>query len=193
MDLYKEKYEAVMLDIDTALLGTRDENTKIVLEDIKQRNSESEDERIINRIINLLHTGGYLEEPDRTTAFAWLEKQKEHTPSTEKIELNSLAFLEQLGYTCIPPKEQKPAEWSEEDEIGLNDALDCVEKARKVAKDENDMGNCWYAEKWLKSLRPHWKPSEEQMEALDKALDYLPEGDMYDLVSDLYYNLKKLM
>ena len=85
MDLYKEKYEAVMLDIDTALLGTRDENTKIVLEDIKQRNSESEDERIINRIINLLHTGGYLEEPDRTTAFAWLEKQKEHSMSAEEV------------------------------------------------------------------------------------------------------------
>lgn len=24
--------------------------------------------------------------------------------------------------------------------------------------------------KWLKSLRPHWKPSEEQMMALEKAI-----------------------
>ena len=55
-------------------------------------------------------------------------------------------------------KEQKPAEWSEEDEIGLVDALDCVEKARKVAQNEGDMGNCWYAEKWLKSLKDRVLP-----------------------------------
>ena len=36
------------------------------------------------------------------------EKQKEQKPSTEETELNSIAFLEQMGYTCIPPKEQKP-------------------------------------------------------------------------------------
>jgi len=32
-------------------------------------------------------------------------KQKEQKPlSTEKTELNSIAFLEQMGYTCIPPE-----------------------------------------------------------------------------------------
>lgn len=38
------------------------------------------------------------------------EKQKEQKPLTaEETELNSIAFLEQMGYTCIPPgKEQKP-------------------------------------------------------------------------------------
>ena len=42
--------------------------------------------------------------------------------STEETELNSLAFLEQMGYTCIPPGARendsaiKPVEWSEEDE-----------------------------------------------------------------------------
>lgn len=35
------------------------------------------------------------------------EKQKEQKPlSTEETELNSLAFLEQMGYTCIPPKKE---------------------------------------------------------------------------------------
>jgi hypothetical protein len=56
--------------------------------------------------------------------------------------------------------EQKPAEWSEEDEVYLQDALWCVKQAAKVA---SDMGACWSAERWLKSLRPSWKPSEEQM------------------------------
>ena len=38
--------------------------------------------------------------------------------STKETELNSIAFLEQMGYTCIPPqKEQKLAEWSEEDDV----------------------------------------------------------------------------
>ena len=56
---------------------------------------------------------------------------------------------------------QKPAEWSEEDEIALGDALWAIRQATTIAKDENDMGNLWYAEKWLKSLKPqpHWKPS----------------------------------
>ena len=37
-----------------------------------------------------------------------LQKEQKHL-STEETELNSLAFLEQMGYTCIPPqKEQKP-------------------------------------------------------------------------------------
>ena len=46
----------------------------------------------------------------------------------------------------------KPA-WSEEDETALGDALWCCKQAASIAKDENDMGNAWYAEKWLKSLK----------------------------------------
>ena len=35
------------------------------------------------------------------------EKRKEQKPlSTEETELNSIAFLEQMGYTCIPPKKE---------------------------------------------------------------------------------------
>lgn len=46
------------------------------------------------------------------------EKQKEQKPlTTEETELNSIAFLEQMGYTCIPPgKEQKPVEWKPQPE-----------------------------------------------------------------------------
>lgn len=43
-------------------------------------------------------------------------EEKQKPLSTEETELNSIAFLEQLGYTCVPPgAEHKPAEWSEED------------------------------------------------------------------------------
>ena len=62
---------------------------------------------------------------------------------------------------------QKPS-WSEEDEVGIGDALWAIEQARTITKDENDMGNLWYAERWLKSLKDRyaWKPSEEQLDAL---------------------------
>lgn len=144
--------------------------------------------------------------------------------------------------------EQKPAEWSEEDEIYLQDALWCVKQASKVARGENDMGACWSAERWLKSLperlnlqpncpqnkihywteeeiepivsdyltgrehyggmmarlrclkpKSHWKPSEEQMEALRKVAykmgnACLGKGFANDEnLHSLYVALKKLM
>lgn len=46
------------------------------------------------------------------------DEQKEQKPlTTEETELNSIAFLEQMGYTCIlPGKEQKPVEWKPQPE-----------------------------------------------------------------------------
>jgi hypothetical protein len=46
--------------------------------------------------------------------------------------------------------------WSEEDEKGLSDALWCCKQAASIAKDENDMGNAWYAEHWLKTLKERY-------------------------------------
>lgn len=56
-------------------------------------------------------------------------------------------------------KEQK-SEWSEADEVYLEDALWCVKQATKVAKGENDMGACWSAERWLKSLPERFEAKE---------------------------------
>ena len=47
--------------------------------------------------------------------------------------------------------------WGKEDEIGLSDALWAIKQARTIAKDENDMGNIWYAERWLKLLKKRMK------------------------------------
>lgn len=49
--------------------------------------------------------------------------------------------------------EAKPVEWSDEDEKGLEDALWAINQARTIAKDENDMGTLWYAEKWLNTIK----------------------------------------
>ena len=80
------------------------------------REKKSEDERIREELVEFINH--YRHNTDLTSelaewchkAITWLEKQKEHISSTEETELNSIAFLEQLGYTCIPPSEQKPAE-----------------------------------------------------------------------------------
>lgn len=79
-------------------------------------------------------------------------------PSTK--EQRNLLFqkMKEEGYEWDADKkelkkiEQKPA-WSEDDEIGLDDALWCCKQAASIAKDENDMGNAWYAENWLKSIK----------------------------------------
>ena len=73
---------------------------------------------------------------------------------------------------------QKPAEWSEEDEVYLQDALWCVKQAEKSCKDEEDKGACWSAERWLKSLRPSWKPGEinpEEIRLLDTTISFLKD------------------
>ena len=58
-------------------------------------------------------------------------------------------------------QEQKPAEWSEEDENRLNAVVELLENSSAIHPN--------YSRRkliiWLKSLRPSWKPSEEQMDA----------------------------
>ena len=76
---------------------------------------------------------------------------------SEKKELKLLItnggdFFESENYN------QKPA-WSIKDEAGLGDALWAIQQARTIAKDETDMGNLWYAENWLNSLKERLQKS----------------------------------
>ena len=88
-------------------------------------------------------------------------------------------------------KEQKPAEWSEEDEKYLN---------RVINLWVNDFGEDSDTVKWLKSLRPSWKPSEEQMEAFKgyiedcqaRAEAAVGGWNNFDVMIRLYEQLKKL-
>ena len=174
------------------------------LENIFPDLKESDDEKIRKEIINyILYKADGVSEEQEHSWIAYLEKQKE----------------------------QKPAEWSEEDEIYLQDALWCVKQASKVARGENDMGACWSAERWLKSLRPQphtvsikdatkfgnleyergvkdgiqseksrqWKPSEEQMDALEHFIrswgesgTMSPQNPILCAAESLYTDLQKL-
>ena len=61
----------------------------------------------------------------------------------------------------------------EEYEQGKKDVLWCINKAAQSAKDENEMGTCWFAEKWL----------EKQKEPSDKG----EISDGYHTFNELYY------
>lgn len=193
---------------------------------------ESEDERIRKELVEYFsHTGcNFIRGIPIGRVRDYLEKQKEKKPSTDETELNSIAFLERLGYTCIPPekeeyevfedgnatglmrKEQKPAdipssgsgawgttppaykldvkpaEWSEEDENKIESIKGLITTGRFA--DTNTIRTIW---KLLDSLRPqpHWKPSEEQMQALKHAYSMI-NGQAGTDLANLYYDLKKL-
>lgn len=98
-------------------------------------------------------------------------KVKQDSPANAWYRKNGYGYVAfEDGYDWLEKNLEymKPnkQEWSEEDEIYLQDALWCVEKAEKSCKDEEDKGACWSAKRWLKSLRPSWKPSENQMSML---------------------------
>lgn len=90
--------------------------------------------------------------------------------------------------TPMVADEQKPAEWSEEDEKMLNEVLDMVTYAFYEQDNDGEIEDN-PAFLWLHRLRPSWKPSEEQMEALQNAVA-LTACDKE--LAKLYNQLKKL-
>lgn len=96
--------------------------------------------------------------------------------------------------------EQRPAEWSEEDEKCIKDIIDCLkylemEDTERQYNGDRNVNPKRYANMIakLKSLRPqpHWKPSEEQMKALKEAVDEHWEADGLHPLYTLYDDLKK--
>ena len=87
------------------------------------------------------------------------------------------------GDKVVIKKGEKPAEWSDEDENYLQSAENACEY--QYGKNTSTI-------LWLKSLkyRATWKPSKEQMEALDDALN--EQGFDYNYLNSLYEQLKKL-
>lgn len=125
------------------------------------------------------------------------EKQKEQKPADYTAELKKCKDNPLYFYDKYVSIKQKPAEWSEEDEDMLNSCISSIEEAKenRYAYKETDGDTSYDHEiEWLKSLRPSWKPSEEQMKALawysgNSAIP--PTGDK--AIQSLYNDLKKLM
>lgn len=108
-----------------------------------------------------------------------------------------IGFLKALknGEYGVP---QKSEEWSERDEIMIQNILgsykafeETLDLTRETDRDILESLN--FEREWLKSLRPIWKPSEEQMKALDFVLchyTFFVNGVRNGLVS-LHDDLKK--
>ncbi len=161
---YEKKYKEALeraKKIGTSKMSL--DPTRTIVEQIFPELAESEDEKIRKDLIHWVKTNiSYERMPvgmnySNECVIAWLEKQGERKPS-----------------------------WSEEDEIGYNDALFAIEKARLVAKDENDMGNLWFAEEWLKSLKGN-RVAKKKIEKQDErkpANKVEPRFGVSDLVVD---------
>ena len=105
---------------------------------------------------------------------------------------NDTALVKEQAKLIIDLIESKPAGWSEEDEIRLEDVITLVEH-------HHDKEYNWFdyddLATWLKSLRPqpHWKPSEEQIEALKDAFRKDGGNEYRKVINSLYCDLKKLL
>ena len=120
--------------------------------------------------------------------YDWLEKDLTKEPIEEFIPVEKTLEYK-VGFND-GVKSIKSAEWSEEDEKLLDSWLDVIDR-NDWRMDENFCKASREFINKLKSLRPqpHWKPSEEQMEALRHAVA-LAAGNK--VLAGLYEQLKKL-
>ena len=80
----------------------------------------------------------------------------------------------------------KPSEWSEKDERILKGIIGLVDHDQHYGVSNKEMIA------WLKSLRPSWKPSEEQIRALERAIIRVHSVDDIPILTELRDKLKKL-
>ena len=151
----------------------------------------SEDERMINGLQGFLSAFGsdYFGTDGWQKFDDWLERQKEQKPADGKELLYVSNKSYNIGYRDGKREaEQKPADWSEADEEMLDAMIDIVSNSpyEPLCPREGMFA-------WLKSLRPSWKPSEEQMKALRRAStnEYV-SAEQFDILVSLYAQLKKL-
>lgn len=171
---YEKAYKNLVAKVKNAHLYAQTDSTKNVLEDILPELRESEDERIRKGIVETIKQcpDTFLNPKNRDRMLAYLEKQKEQKPSEIDFEdWDTLGYIRDIVRMHVKREEefnvldkwltehyvnQKSAEWSEEDEAKLRHALFNTYAADTAT----------YLLGKLKSLRPSWKPSEEQMKTL---------------------------
>ena len=115
------------------------------------------------------------------------------------VENVSVTIIKETAKECLA--QMKLAGWSNEDKAMIKSILFVLESYVSQSESASSPSlittyPIYYKEiDWLKSLRPSWKPSEEQMKALNAinchgGLSYV--GQQSQLIS-LYNNLKNLM
>ena len=88
---------------------------------------------------------------------------------------------------------QPKQEWSEEDEKMRQHIISDLREFRDCETDEELISDYEDEIDWLKSLRPHWKPTQEQIELLEKLSNYGGHYGYQNLeLQKLVTQLKKL-
>ena len=198
------------------------ENGKVI---VRRRETEDESHRkwILEYLYDGLRKAHEQFKEQFKSAIAWLEKrkdsndmefyegytlgfddgmksveQKEHLTTEEKM--NHPLYLE--GFDIgkrVGEVTGKPSEWSEEDKKTLDELIHYFEGLLLclATQERHTENSSWLS--FLKSLRPSWKPSEEQMKALHNAIIITGTCSSLDAVNtsleldSLYNDIKKLM
>lgn len=116
-------------------------------------------------------------------------------PGKDYIPVEWVDACERYGIWKIV--KQKPVEWSEEDEKFFKTALWHISYSISNGKTTDAHCDTTYwlkgVKERLKSPHPHWKPSEEQMEALETAKRWYSDNmGCNPILESLYEQLKKL-
>lgn len=205
---YKEAFERAKELHDKHPLG--EPPTWTICEQIFPELKESEGEKIRKECIELIASirtssdsyYGFKQNEKKTRCIKWLENQKPVEWSEEDKEMISdLIDLLNGGKTTIPTKTyinwlnviknrahlQPKQGWDEKDEKIREGLINMLSQDKEIHGAEIN---------WLKSLRPnHWKPSKEQMEALETTIYISNFGldiDRLRMLESLYNDLKKL-
>lgn len=186
MDTYEKKYKGALARCKWLL--SEGMISKIAATDMFRELMDNDSENIRKEIINIFHSladGKIPVDINYADIFTWLENIP-YTIDHEKREgfhLGYKAALENQG-------EQNPAEWSEKDESLRLRTIGALEtcKIGSPTKCVDEQIN------WLKSLKQRytWKPSDEQMEALDSVIDEYDGYPEFDSLVSLKNDLSKL-
>ena len=131
-----------------------------------------------------------------TEKIAPLHKKSLDGTITEKEEMFEAALLEMRSFVNSPDFQivkDTSAEWSEEDKRKLNRIYDILGQAADTSKRIIADNEAIELQDFLKSLRPHWKPSKKQMNAIDAAQRELCSTEYNEGLCSLIDDLQKLL
>ena len=184
---YKEKYEKAY-----KLLEQMHDGGIVSNIDIENAFPELKEKSVINMLKIAVTNTAWLD-CDKNQCLSWLEKQGKRNSADSYCQENCKGFQETgkcfADGECKAKRDaEQNSAWSEEDEKIMKqiDSLlycQCTIHSSMYEKLHN----------WLKSLKPqpHWKPTEQQMNALKQTSEnyYV----MYNtILKSLYNDLKKL-
>ena len=221
---YKEALERAR-NVYKGLVGTADLVAMADLEEVFPELKESEDERI-RTFLHHTFTAQYLCKDKSGTwhrepvinILTWLEKQGESDETKAKTFLINKGYpidangtfptyeelyniiIEGLEHQGEKPinntDEQKPAEWSEEDEKMRNNLIRLLIRLSANTQTNSTTPNYSYPNEidWLNSLKQRytWRPSDEQIRTLEYYMHTLRATENKEVLFGLYEDLKKL-